>query len=518
MSRARVAGCTIPLFSVRTGRDWGIGQITDLPSCAAWLERAGQTLLQILPPYELAPGETSPYGARTSFGLDPIYIGLEAVEDLDAEAIDRALGDDGRRELTRLRALPNVDYLGARALKMKVLASAFERFHEREWVKGTPRADVLRAFIAREAHWCDDLALYVALRGSRDGWGWESWPAPERDRDVETLSAARDRLATAVLEHQYLQWIAHVQWDRARGELRGLGVELMGDVPFIVGRESADVWSRADQFRRDLSLGAPPDGFSPEGQDWGLPSYDWAAMEKDDLAWHRARTRHAARLYDRFRLDHVVGYFRQWVRPRSANGGPNGQGRFEPDGEPAQRARGERILGLILDEASPAKVIAEDLGVIPAFVRDEMRKRGMPGYKVIPWEKDDHAYRDPKHFPKVSVASWSTHDTAPITSWWGELPLADRAQLAQITGFREDAPEGERVLAQVRALFASSAELTLLLAPELLGEPTRINTPGTVGGTNWTYRLPKPLEDLVADREVAARLDAVRRLAKESGR
>src|SRR5579885_277235 len=112
---ARIAGVTIPLFSIRTRNDWGIGQITDLPACAAWIRRAGHSLLQILPTYELAAGETSPYGARTAFGLDPIYITLEAVEDLDAAAIDEALGAQGRAERERLRALPHVDYEAVRA-------------------------------------------------------------------------------------------------------------------------------------------------------------------------------------------------------------------------------------------------------------------------------------------------------------------------------------------------------------------------------------------------------------------
>jgi 4-alpha-glucanotransferase len=518
MSAQRLAGCTIPLFSIRSERDWGIGQITDLPACASWVERAGHRLLQILPAYELADGETSPYGARTSFGLDPIYIGIEAVEDLDPAALDAALGVDGRRELARLRALPMVDYVAVRALKRRVLARAFERFYEREWVRNTSRAEALRAFLRREATWCDDLALYVALRGSHDGWGWESWPAGERDRDSRTLGAARERLERAVLEHQYLQWIAHVQWDRARGETRGIGVELMGDVPFIVGGESADVWARATQFRRDRSLGAPPDAFAPDGQDWGLPSYDWDAMEADDLAWHRARTRHAARLYDRFRLDHVVGYFRQWVRPRGPNGAP-GLGRFDPEGEEAQRARGERVLTTILAEAAPAKVIAEDLGMIPPFVRDEMRKLGLPGYRVLPWEKDDeHGYRDPKRYPAVSVASWSTHDTAPITSWWDELPAHDRAGLGRVCGFDASAPEPDRVLAQFRVLFGAASQLTLILAPELLGEHRRINTPGTVGAANWTYRLPATMDDLSRDGAISARFDAIRTLVHEAGR
>ena len=122
----------------------------------------------------------------------------------------------------------------------------------------------------------------------------------------------------------------------------------MGDVPFVVGGESADVWSHASQFQLHLSLGAPPDDFSADGQDWGLPPYDWLAMEADDMAWLRMRARHAARMYDRFRLDHVVGYFRQWVRRKDGRD----RGRFDPEGREAQQARGLRVLGAVIDELS----------------------------------------------------------------------------------------------------------------------------------------------------------------------
>ncbi len=516
MSRSRIAGCTIPLFSIRSERDWGVGEIADLPLCAAWLERAGMGLVQLLPPYELAAGETSPYGARTSFGLDPIYLAVRDVEDLDPAAIDAALGPAGERELARLRAAASVDYGAVRALKSRVLHVAFERFHEEHWTKGTTRSRMFRAFLEREASWCDDLALYVALRDDHGGYGWETWPHGERTRERHALATARERLQRSILEHQYLQWLAHVQWDRARGELRGLGMELMGDVPFIVGGESADVWSNASQFRQDVSLGAPPDAFSPEGQDWGLPAYDWAAMDEDGLSWHRARTRHAARLYDRFRLDHVVGYFRQWVRPRTETG--RGPGGFDPRGEDAQKARGARVLEVILAEADPAKVIAEDLGVIPPFVRATMKELGLPGYRVLPWEQDESGFRDPATFPRASVASWSTHDTAPITSWWEELPAKDRAGLSKLANFGEEVSDDGRLAALTDMLLASGADLTLMLAQELLGDRRRINTPGTVGGANWTYRLPSPIESLMTDADVTARFERVRRIARDTDR
>jgi 4-alpha-glucanotransferase len=226
-------------------------------------------------------------------------------------------------------------------------------------------------------------------------------------------------------------------------------------------------------------------------------------------------------MYDRFRLDHVVGYFRMYVRK------PGQRGYFDPDGEGAQQAHGERILRAMIEEAargngSAAQVIGEDLGVIPPFVRETMRALETPGYKVIPWEKDEGGgratFRDPRAFAPVSVASFSTHDTAPITAWWDDFSGDERDQLSRLAGFAKNASDDERNFALLGLLFHSGSALTLTLAQELLGERTRINTPGTVGDANWTYRLPRPIEDLEADEAVRARLDRVRALCAEAGR
>jgi 4-alpha-glucanotransferase len=292
-------------------------------------------------------------------------------------------------------------------------------------------------------------------------------------------------------------------------------------LPYIGCGESADVWARAWQFRRDVSLGAPPDGFAPDGQDWGLPAYDWDEMREDDMRWLRARTRHAARLYDRFRLDHVVGYFRQYVRK------PGERGFFDPSGEEVQRAHGERVLRTMIDEAKKgngheAQVIAEDLGVIPPFVRETLKGLTVPGYKVVPWEKDEGpnggTFRDPAKYSPVSVATWSTHDTAPVTAWWDDFTGPEKDQLAKLAGFARTASDDERCFALLGLLFRSGSSLTLTLAQELLGERARINTPGTVGDANWTYRLPRPIEDLEGDAQVNARLEHVRGLVTRADR
>jgi 4-alpha-glucanotransferase len=517
----RTAGVVLPLFSIRTRRDWGIGQITDLPACAAWIARAGQRLLQLLPAHQLSAGETSPYGALTAFGLDPIYVDVDAVEDLDASTVDEALGEAGRRALSEARAAPRVEYEAVRDLKTRVLQVAFDRFRSREWSHETPRARRLAAFVERERAWLEDLALYSALRESHGGWGWQTWPEGERERDGRTLDEARARHARRLLEVAYLQWTALEQWEAAHARMRLAGVELMGDVPFVVCTESADVWSHASQFELHLSLGAPPDAYSADGQDWGLPPYDWLAMQGDQLAWIRARARHAARLFDRFRLDHVVGYYRQWVKPL----GSPVRGRFDPADADAQAARGWHVLSAMLEEVArekgvdPPRAIAEDLGMVPPFVRESLQALGMPGYRVLPWEKDDQGrFRDPRAFPEASVASWSTHDTAPIVAWWDDLPEADREALSKRAGLQPSMSDDARSLALLRDLYSSRSDLALILAQELLGLRDRINTPATVGSQNWTWRLPSPLEQLETDARVVARLDAVRGLVVASGR
>jgi 4-alpha-glucanotransferase len=208
---------------------------------------------------------------------------------------------------------------------------------------------------------------------------------------------------------------------------------------------------------------------------------------------------------------------------RNKNGPP--RGRFDPEGPDAQRARGQRVLGAILGEldadkgaVAPPRAIAEDLGVIPPFVREMLRDLAMPGYRVLPWERDGMRYRDPRAFPKSSVASWSTHDTAPIDGWWPEFSEAERAQFEQRAGIRSDAAPGARSLALLADLYGSSSDLALVLGQELLGVTDRINTPATVGPQNWTWRLPRPIEDLQEDPVLTARFDAIRQLVERSGR
>lgn len=520
-SSSRIAGVTVPLSALRTGDDWGVGQVSSLLPFARLVKTSGHALVQILPPYELAHGETSPYGARTAFGIDPIYLTIEAIPELDEAALAAFFSPEAKAEIQRLRALPRVDFEGARVLKERALSVAFERFVDRELSRKTPRAAEFDAFVAR-SQWARDLSLYVALRDTHGGYGWTTWPEAERDRAPEVVRHAEapdltHPLGRAVIEHLYRQFLLEGEWRKTHAALRELGVELMGDLPFVVGSESADVWVNRKDFRLDVSLGAPPDAFSADGQDWGLPAYDFESLDANNLQWIRERTAHAATLYDRFRLDHAIGYFRQWVKP-FATTDAGGKGRFVPAGEPAQKARGEKVLSAVLEAAGASKVIAEDLGVIPDFARDSLTRLGIPGYRVLPWDRRDGVYNSPAEIPALSVASWSTHDTAPITGWWEELETWEREALAKNWGFAIPDTEEERNLALLGALYSANSELALVLVQEILFDKTRVNTPGVVGPENWTYKLPRTIEELAADPALMARFARIRGLLESSRR
>ncbi|MEI8258369.1 MAG: 4-alpha-glucanotransferase, partial [Deltaproteobacteria bacterium] len=168
--RARVTGVTIPLFSLRTDRSWGIGEINDLPEFGTWMLTLGIQLVQILPLGEIGANETSPYSALSAFGIDPMYISLSEVPDLPESALSEALGgDDGLKLLEAAKTAAAVDYAGVRALKNRALRFAFERFKQTEHGKQTPRDDTFDSFMQHEHTWLDDYALFRALKDAHGG-------------------------------------------------------------------------------------------------------------------------------------------------------------------------------------------------------------------------------------------------------------------------------------------------------------------------------------------------------------
>jgi 4-alpha-glucanotransferase len=510
----RHAGLLIPLFSMPSTASWGIGEIPDLARAARWVRSAGLDFMLLLPVSEMADGQTSPYSALSAMAIDPIFISLPAVDDFTALGGEDAAEPAFRAGVDQARRSAAIDYRLVRRLKTEALGAAFARFGCEEWARDTPRARALRTFIEAQAWWLDDHALFRALHARFEGRSWVEWPDGLREREPGALAQARTELGRAILFHQYLQWLADGQWQAARAGLDGVG--LFGDFPFMVSLDSADVWSRQDEFLFDRSVGVPPDAFSETGQDWRLPVYRWDLLAARDYDWLRDRARRAASLYDGYRVDHVVGFFRTYVRPH--DGSP---AYFMPASVAEQRAQGERLLTIFASYGP--RVIAEDLGTVPDFVRASLADLGLPGYRVLRWERHWHRpgrpFRDPLEYPAASVATSGTHDTETLAAWWDGAPAEERAAVAAIpTLARGDLAEHDTCTPDVRdalvdLLLRSGSDLAVLPVQDLFGWHARINIPGIVNGENWTWRLPWPVDRMDEEACPRARAAVIRDMA-----
>jgi len=514
----RRAGLLLPLFSARSSRSWGIGDIADLSRLGPWLRASGLRMLQVLPVNDMATGQTSPYSALSAMAIEPLYIAIDDVAEVQALG-EAAFPDGAVARRAGLNASPSVPYAEVKAIKSVALRRAFDHFRTNEWAHDTARAQDLRDYIAAERWWLEDYALFRVLHDHHHARPWWEWPAGLVAREPEAMTAARTTHATAVLEACWTQWIAQRQWEQARRDLDGIA--LVGDLPFMVSADSADVWSRQHLFSREATVGTPPDAFSDTGQDWGLPVYLWDAMQADDFGWLRDRGRRMAEMFDGFRIDHLVGFYRTYWRPASGD-----TPFFMPADEPHQRALGEAVIEAFA--SAGAALIAEDLGTIPDFVRASLESLGLPGYKVLRWERDWHVkgqpFHDPSTYAAASIATTGTHDTDMLADWWDTASLDERTALLAIpalhaSGVTAGQPFDDDVRdALIEVLMQCGSDLVVFPLQDLFGWRDRINVPATVDPTNWSWASPIPIDHLMDDATSRARAKTLRRVVEASER
>jgi 4-alpha-glucanotransferase len=505
----------VPLFSMASSRSWGIGEFLDLPEFAEWLRAAGQRFVQILPITELPESQSSPYSAMTAMALDPNFISVPAVADFSALGGEGQLPEDDRQALAALRKADRVRYADVRALKGRVLRRAYGRFVDHEVVRGTPRAGEFRAFVEAHQTWLEDYALFRALHARHEGTPWWEWPAALAGREEAALASAMAELAEEMDYRRYLQWLAASQWAQARHD--ALPVQVFGDVPFMISADSPDVWTRQPEFRFDATVGVPPDAFSETGQDWGLPPWRWDVMAENDFAWIHRRAQRTAQLFDGFRLDHLVGLYRTYMRPIDKTTPPF----FAPPDEPTQERLGERLVSLYRDTG--AEVIAEDLGTVPEFVRESLRRLGVPGFKVVRWERKWKArgkpFIDPSHYEETSVATTGTHDTEPMVTWWKEASAQERKAVLRMPSVKRFAAESASELdALLRALLEAPSILTIIPLQDVFGWTDRINTPAQITTENWSWMLPWRVDHLLDRPEARDRATELARWTRASNR
>ena len=312
-------GVSVPVAALRTAKSCGVGEFSDLPDLGRLCRQAGLEVIQVLPVNDTG-GNASPYSALSAFALHPLYIRLQDVP--GTGRFDREIRDFMRSAAAREAASGGrFSYRETLGFKLSILERAFaDRYDE-------IRADSGFARWMTANPWVVPYAVFTALRKENREMPWASWPALSDPSDAEIDAWGKAHMRQCLLP-AWVQFLLEGQLASASRALAGMGVFLKGDLPILMSEESADVWASREYFDLSARAGAPPDMFSPDGQNWGFPVYDWERMAGDGYRWWKARLRQAAKLFHAFRIDHVLGFFRIWSIPRGETTGL--LGRFAP--------------------------------------------------------------------------------------------------------------------------------------------------------------------------------------------
>ena len=478
----RAWGWAVQLYATRSRASWGIGDLADLRAVRRMAADQGAGFVLINPLHAVAPipqQEASPYLPATRRFLNPIYLRVSEVP--GADGVD--LEDDAGRALS---AGPLIDRDAIWARKREVLmriffahggGEAFARWREEQ---GQP---------------LQDWATWAAI-AEEHGGDWHSWPVELRRPQGADLDRYADQHGAVVAFHAWLQWVLDLQFIAATGDMT-----VIQDLPIGVAGGGADAWTWQDVLAEGVSVGAPPDAFNAQGQDWGSPPLiPWRLRDADYepfIQSIRATIAGAGGL----RIDHVMGLFRLWWVPA---GGSAAGGAYV-------RYPSEDLLDIVALESHRAQalVVGEDLGTVEDGVREAMAEHGVLSYRLL-WFEDD----EPASWPAEAMAAITTHDLPTVAGLWSgadaeeqgehgtgtdeEIERGRSSLLEHLPGLADDATP-EQAVAQAHRLLAQAPSLLLSATlDDAVGEPRRPNMPGAGERPNWSLPLPVLVEDLPA--------------------
>ena len=475
----------LQLYAARSEESWGIGDLADLLRLARWSRSQGARTLLINPlhaPLPLPSPEPSPYFPSSRLYRNPLYLRVEEVPGAGSVGAELERLAAAGRDLNRTRL---IDRDRVFTLKLQALRLIFDGF------TADPDFDEYRR---SEGTALEDYATFCAL-SEYAGSPWTSWPAEFRHPSAQGVRRFRSSHRRRVLFHQWLQWLLDRQLSTVARELSPLH-----DLAVGVDPAGADAWLWQDCMAREVTVGAPPDPFAPEGQDWAVLAFDpWKlrqAAYEPFARMVRAGFRHGMGL----RIDHVMGLFRLFWIPSRLGAAAGAYVRY-----PARD-----LLGILALESSRARavVVGEDLGTVESGVREELARRLVLSYRLLWFEE-----RPPSEYPVDALAALSTHDLPTLAGIWlgGDPDPGIRGRLLRHAGVSRGTPLGEVVEAAYGALAAGPARLVAAQLEDPLGVAERPNRPGTREASNWSLALPSTVEELVADDRVARLARTLRR-------
>ena len=476
----RASGILMPISSLPSAH--GIGAMgAEARRFVEFLSKAGQAYWQILPICPTSYGD-SPYQSFSTFAGNPYFI------DLDELAKRGLLLPEEYENIDWESAPDTINYGALYEKRYKVLRCAANR------LLAKPNA-AYRKFVKENAFWLPDYALYIILKEANIGAEWYDWA----DEDLklhrpEAVAKAMEEQAETVLFMEFIQYTFFEQWKKIKKYANSKGVEIIGDLPMYVARNSADVWANRHLF--DLTedgepknvAGVPLDYFSEFGQKWGNPLYNWVEMKKDGYRWWMDRLGACFKLFDAVRIDHFRAFSAYWAVPAEAETAKEGQWLDGPKTD---------FFDAVNRTFKNPKIIAEDLGIIDDGVIDLLKKTQLPCMRVMQFafmEGKDNMHM-PHNYPKNCVAYTGTHDNNTVLGWLWEAQPYEREHALKYCAFpggdwAVGGSESASCHAIIRTLWQSPANTVIVPVQDLcgFGKDTKMNVPGVPNG-NWAFRV-----------------------------
>ena len=493
----RTAGILLPVFSLPT--PYGIGGFSkEAYQFVDFLHGAGQGAWQVLPLGPTAYGD-SPYQPVSAFAGNPYFISME-------DLIEEGLLTRDEVETQYFGHNPErVDYGALHQVRPQLLRIACGRFLE----QGMQRESEYTVFVKKAASWLPDYAMYMALKEYHDGKSWDRWEDAYRVRNEDAIAKAELTLEKAIVYYYFEQFIFHKQWSALKAYANKKQVKIIGDLPFYVAYDSADVWAHPEAFKLDADFkpitvaGTPPDAFSPQGQRWGNPIYDWKYLAKKDYDWWMQRMKRNFELFDVLRIDHFHGFAEYYEIPAADETAESGI---------MIKGPGMDLIEKFVRLYGTDAIIAENLGSQTKVNEKLLADSGFAGMSVLQYAFTswDSVYVTHRHI-RNSVVYTGTHDNTPVRAWVEEIGNDDRDfARAYIGSIHTD--YGQFTWDFIREAYRSVADVAIVPLQDylVLGADTRLNYPGRSEG-NWSWRMrPGGLSDALCG--------SIRRLSEVYGR
>ena len=534
----KVFGITANLYTVRSARNWGVGDFGDLAELLRWAASVGAAFVGVNPLHALrnSGGDVSPYSPVSRLFRNPLYIDVEAVPGFEQSRAVREIAGNPqfRAELARAQGSERVEYERVMRLKRRVLSELHSahlrgpRDKNPEWTAWLEsQGEPLERFATFRA-----LGEHLGHDGDASDDNWHDWPAEYRDPESAAVRKFREEHREEVDFHRWLQWLADRQLASAAERARqgGMAIGIYQDLAIGTSPNGSDIWAYPGLFLQGVSIGAPPDPYSATGQNWGLPPIDPRKLRARRYDYWIRLVRSSLRHSGALRIDHVMGLFRQFWIPEGKTGKEGAYVRFPS----------EDLLGILALESSRAGalVVGEDLGTVPDDVPPAMRRWHVMSSKVLYFEREgDSGFKPASTYAEEALATANTHDMPTIAGFWRardvdvrrEVGLIDSdsaEQEARATRETEKRQLSERLAAEGvlapgkepnGAMLRGAVHEFLCRTPsalvgfsldDLVGEEEPVNVPG-VGADkfpSWTRRLSVAIESLPTDPGVAAGL------------